>query len=860
MRSSEAWTEGGMAKPAKKRQRSKAYQWLIAVENILQQYTGQGFSKYLPPSGSQPEISPYDWPWLGIALDRGPDSWAAKQFLKYHLQANVEEFPDQSHDCWNDVRNALRGVGLWNHVLLMVLALSLSHAPFQDGKWHAVLCEAFAEYYRIASSTDSIFLQFLPKILADWDESHRHAEPNIAQDVWDRLPNQWCWSKRGSRVGLCRFFGFVTCSGPYQKIYHTKLLVMVYLGIQQGWLSKGELLKAAGKTLKTKDTGADKKQSMKESSKQVSKLFGFGNGMQVVTVAKLDPDTYFYQSMVILCTKALSLWHSEQNKTLRSCSEAGEWFRNQARGGFLIPVCDTFAIVWNSHPERTLHMMGFKEQGYGSQPASSSTSSSGSSHSQQAESIHPEELIADMRAEKTLLFTLALASNRIKRCIWAMRGWPAQSCLLGHKDPEQRAMTIDTLKADFDSYNQCKAEAPNFFGRKKMSVFETRSAQQVVKIMEAEDWKDTNATQEWAHRKYSSMIQTQIIEDGFQRERKKENTSAAKSFNEHTAWHTLIKKKVLAKVHKFKNFPLPFLRRGVKKKVKQTLYRPSPRNASCALRDIQTGSTQGAAWWTCTSSSWNAPFAHLVMQEYCVKDPAWPKRIQQVSVSWLCCVFQSPLMLIRKKGTVQWHFALGTLAEVVGFAWPACELKDGKGRVVAYLPQKDAPDNPRELITLCPLTIVWPLTSSEYEAMTFKVQSPEGVARSRLTLFADCAGKAPLQPAASSSGSQPAVPSHTHVRHSIIALPTSKAQPILKAAARLCFSQWKISMLKDLAKHLEVDLVPEDKLIDVLKKLLNIILKPLQEQDLLDILSLREYKKDKLESLLHSEDMVRALI
>ena len=57
-----------------------------------------------------------------------------------------------------------------------------------------------------------------------------------------------------------------------------------------------------------------------------------------------------------------------------------------------------------------------------------------------------------------------------------------------------------------------------------------------------------------------------------------------------------------------------------------------------------------------------------------------------------------------------------------------------------------------------------------------------------------------------------------------------------------------------------MDLVPEDKLIDVLKKLLNIILKPLQEQDLLDILSLREYKKDKLESLLHSEDMVRALI
>ena len=518
MRSSEAWTEGGMAKPAKKRQRTKAYCWLIAVENILMQYTGQGFSKYLPPSGSQPDISPYDWPWLGIALDRGPDSWAAKQFLKYHLHANVEEFPDQSHDCWNDVRNALRGAGLWNHVLIMVLALNLSHAPFQEGKWHAILCEAFAEYYRIADSRDSLFIQFLPKILADWDELHRQAEPNIAQEVWDRLPEQWCWSKRGSRVGLCRFFGFVTCSYSYQKIYHTKLLVMVYLGIQQGWLSKGELLKAAGKTLKVKDTGADKKQSMKESSKQVGKLFGYGNGMQLVTVAKLEPDTFFYQSMVILCTKPLALWHSEQNKTLRSCSDAGEWFRKQAAGGFLIPICETFSILWGSHPEHTLQRMGFLQEqgyrhqpaGYRYQPASSRTflQRAKSSYSQQAQTIHPEELIADMHAEKALIFMLALAGNRIKRCFWAMRGWPAQSCLLGHKDPRQRASTIDMLKADFEAYVRCKAEAPDFFGRKKMSVFETRPAQQVVKILQAEDWQDTNATQGWSRRKYNSMIQT----------------------------------------------------------------------------------------------------------------------------------------------------------------------------------------------------------------------------------------------------------------------------------------------------------------------------------------------------------------
>ena len=216
--------------------------------------------------------------------------------------------------------------------------------------------------------------------------------------------------------------------------------------------------------------------------------------------------------------------------------------------------------------------------------------------------------------------------------------------------------------------------------------------------------------------------------------------------------------------------------------------------------------------------------------------------------------------MIRRKNTEQWHFALGTLAEVVGIGWPACEVTDDKGKVVGYLPHKNAPENPRELITLCSLTIVWPWAKSEYEAMTFKVQSPEGIARSRLSLVATHSIQPQLQPAASSSGSQPAVPSNTRVRHSIIAVPTSKPQPILKAAARLCFSEWGIELLRELAKHLEVDIVPKEKLIDILKKLMNMILKPLEEQDLLQILSLREYKKDKFESILHSEDMVRAFI
>lgn len=107
LRCSEAWTEGGAIKTPKAQTRTKADQWLVAVEHVLQQYTGHGLARYvssgssqqnqssLPATGSKPETDdPYARPWLGIAWDRGPDSWAGKQYLKYALQAHVEESLD----------------------------------------------------------------------------------------------------------------------------------------------------------------------------------------------------------------------------------------------------------------------------------------------------------------------------------------------------------------------------------------------------------------------------------------------------------------------------------------------------------------------------------------------------------------------------------------------------------------------------------------------------------------------------------------------------------------------------------------------------------------------------------------------
>jgi len=231
-------------------------------------------------------------------------------------------------------------------------------------------------------------------------------------------------------------------------------------------------------------------------------------------------------------------------------------------------------------------------------------------------------------------------------------------------------------------------------------------------------------------------------------------------------------------------------------------------------------------------------------------------------------------MLIRQKGTEQWHFALGTLAEVVGIAWPACEVTDDKGKVVGYLPQKDAPEDPRKLITLCPMTVVWPAEASEYEAMLFQVKSPEDIASSGIPIHTATTHLQPVsqsQSAEPSASSQPAAPSNTKLQLSassttnlvsgfIVAVPSRDPEPILKSAAWCCFNGWGKEMLRKLLQHIGIEVLPNDKLIDLLTKLLNKILAPLNEEDLLLILALRELKKDPYETLLQQGDVVGACI
>ena len=131
MRNSDLWTDGGKVKPDVGVQRKTAFQWLIALDNVLRQWVSEnGIGFYiLSEEFKQQNPNPLLWFVISITLDQGSDGWSAKQDVFYKLKASWYILPDVSHAVWNDFKRALQRSGLWPVVLLLSLMCDFSHKP-----------------------------------------------------------------------------------------------------------------------------------------------------------------------------------------------------------------------------------------------------------------------------------------------------------------------------------------------------------------------------------------------------------------------------------------------------------------------------------------------------------------------------------------------------------------------------------------------------------------------------------------------------------------------------------------------------------------------------------------------------------
>ena len=122
-------SKGDKEQPKRKRRRTKAFQTMMSLSNMLEQVALCGLDRFAvraKPGGALP--NPFSWPHLNLAADQGADNVAMDHFLAYEAKVNIHTDWDLSHGAHNDaVKCALKDSGLWRHILTMCSAQNCAY-------------------------------------------------------------------------------------------------------------------------------------------------------------------------------------------------------------------------------------------------------------------------------------------------------------------------------------------------------------------------------------------------------------------------------------------------------------------------------------------------------------------------------------------------------------------------------------------------------------------------------------------------------------------------------------------------------------------------------------------------------------
>ena len=184
--------------------------------------------------------------------------------------------------------------------------------------------QAMQEYLKHMDSEDALFREFLPWILNDRQESDRLSHGGIAKTMWEELGSSWhLWSK-GEKVSLSRFFGFLKAAAPLDKVWHQKLLTLVYLGLQAGWLTQSrfeELAKtkrkievAAAAAEKAEGEGDAGRERTRQTHSEIKKLREAAkNTLHLATLFLSDPMTQSRTRVMLAVCRPCQDWHHSES-------------------------------------------------------------------------------------------------------------------------------------------------------------------------------------------------------------------------------------------------------------------------------------------------------------------------------------------------------------------------------------------------------------------------------------------------------------------------------------------------------------------------------------------------------------------
>ncbi len=291
--------------------RTKAYEWLCATTHQLQIATGRSWEafKVKRNEDGSSALPASSWPCCTVSVDQGGDGWSALHYLLGN-DYNVQVVFDWSHRSWNDVQLAIGDVSWTYYVLVTIVLCNLDHGPWNGARWFQEL-KAGAEEYGVASEPhDPLLSHFFPHIAEeqDLDALDMEAEEEI------RLKIGLCTQKKNQKVGLTRWFHYITAVHHFTRIWSQRLVVCMYVALSLGLFLDGQAalqlklpVRSADEDVE-KSTTAEDKEAVRKARASAKNTFEF--------VCVMLHDRALWRKNIIMCDVAMVVQAQDCNECL----------------------------------------------------------------------------------------------------------------------------------------------------------------------------------------------------------------------------------------------------------------------------------------------------------------------------------------------------------------------------------------------------------------------------------------------------------------------------------------------------------------------------------------------------------------
>lgn len=539
-----------------KDQRLATYEFLCAIDAVLRTLAGKGIRDFIHDSavGSIPGRLPGT---LGLTMDQCSTNWSANYYLLFKLHACCAVFPDPFHRMWNDTKAGLRRGKCWGTVLALLPALNLAYGPWSGCKWWSQMNDALIDWLAGFKADDPLWQWIFPRLCRDVGEGGEEHFEGKEEEMLQRLQLDEQFRVKGPRVTLCRWWNWFDAAGWLLERWHSRLLVLLYLGLQDGSMLKAssvDLLKSLTPRL-TKEEHSQDSTNMKESKEAADRVRDkCKNTCHYAAIVMQSPKHIATTRLVMVTTAPYRKWHGQACHKLRSPSEALAFRINFAKGDEVFPM--VHAVSQTIKDLGALSEMGFKV-------------GSGVLFGKKAlPPEHPEVMADDYMARRCFGLVLSLMAERMLGCLDLVYGYPALFALL--LDPATCKGALATIKKDKAAYEALLQRTDRTSRRvAEKSMFGTRLTQEVLAALEHLQW-------------------TENLEDGVGAERELEKQNPKKKSSNLTIWRQLSRKRVLTEIHGFDEVdpsavPMPSLKRA---RIPNALFRTTPKLNTVNVRSV----------------------------------------------------------------------------------------------------------------------------------------------------------------------------------------------------------------------------------------------------------------------------------